>query len=115
MDSKNKSSSSSSSSTPTKRSQLFLLKNAFNTELKFTNKEISQNVHWMRQIIGILVGIIWGVIPLQGLVGIVGFLAVNAGLITIYYSKVLEIEDGDFKWELFQEGFMASFAMFLVI
>ncbi|GAM17178.1 hypothetical protein SAMD00019534_003530 [Acytostelium subglobosum LB1] len=111
---KSTSSSSSDKKEIVERSQLFLLRNAFNTDIEFTTKEMRNNVHWLRQIIAVLIGILFGLIPVKGLYGLAGFFIVNAGFTTIYYSKFLEVEDADTKWELFQEGFMPSFACFLV-
>ncbi|EGG21619.1 hypothetical protein DFA_01505 [Cavenderia fasciculata] len=96
------------------RSQLWLLKNAFNTDVEFTQKEMGTNVHWIRQILGLILGVAAGLLPLTGIVGLAVFFVVNAGFTTIYYSKFLEVEDSDVKWELFQEGFVASFATYLV-
>ena len=33
------------------------------------------------QVIGVIVGLVWGVIALQGALGLVGFAALNAGLV----------------------------------
>ncbi|KAF2073490.1 hypothetical protein CYY_005199 [Polysphondylium violaceum] len=96
------------------RSHLFLLSNAFNKDLKFTNKEISVIVHWFKQIIGLFVGILCGAIPFTGFVGFLIFGAICVSLTTFYYTKLLEVEDGDFKWELMQEGFMSALAIFVI-
>ncbi|KYQ91632.1 hypothetical protein DLAC_07404 [Tieghemostelium lacteum] len=104
----------SSSDSTKERSHLFLLKNAFNRDIKFTNKEITVNVHWLRQILGVILGILFGMIPLKGFISFGSFFIANALFTSFYYSKILEVEDPDFKWELFQEGFMTSFAMFCI-
>ncbi|KAM9988014.1 hypothetical protein ACTFIZ_003374 [Dictyostelium cf. discoideum] len=96
------------------RSQLLLLKNSFNKDFKFTNKEIAQNVHWLRQIVSIFVGIIVGSIPVIGFPGFIAFLIFTCGFVAIYYTKVLEIEEDDFKWELMREGFMSSLTIFVM-
>ncbi|EFA83242.1 hypothetical protein PPL_04032 [Heterostelium album PN500] len=82
----------------TERSQLFLYKNAFNPSVKFTH--VCKQLCCLFVFLDILREEI--------------FFIVNAGFTTVYYSKVLEVEDGDVKWELFQEGFLPSFAAFLI-
>ncbi|KAK5579089.1 hypothetical protein RB653_008768 [Dictyostelium firmibasis] len=98
----------------TKKSQLLLLKNSFNKDFKFTNKEISQNIHWLRQIVSVLIGIIVGAIPITGYPGFIAYILFTCGFVAIYYTKVLEVEEDDFKWELMQEGFMPSLTIFVI-
>lgn len=73
-------------------------------------------IYWSRQIIGIVVGIVWGLIPLKGFIALVLFALVNAGLIYIYFSSFQSIDEEEYggAWELTKEGFMTSFAGFLV-
>ncbi|EGC28278.1 hypothetical protein DICPUDRAFT_85616 [Dictyostelium purpureum] len=95
-----------------KKSQLFLLKNAFYKDYKFSNKEILQNVHWLRHIISIIVGIVMGVLSVTGYPGFIAYLVSTCGFVAFYYSKFLEIDEDEFKWELLQEGFMSSLTLF---
>ncbi|KAK6632784.1 hypothetical protein RUM43_013555 [Polyplax serrata] len=73
-------------------------------------------IYWSRQVIGILVGIVWGLIPLKGFVALLLFALVNAGLIYVYFSSFQSIDEEEYggAWELTKEGFMTSFAGFLV-
>ncbi|KAL0270943.1 UNVERIFIED_CONTAM: hypothetical protein PYX00_008209 [Menopon gallinae] len=73
-------------------------------------------IYWSRQIIGIIIGIIWGLIPLKGFIALVLFALVNAGLIYIYFNSFQSIDEEEYggAWELTKEGFMTSFAGFLV-
>ncbi|XP_030068845.1 GEL complex subunit OPTI isoform X2 [Microcaecilia unicolor] len=58
-------------------------------------------IYWFRQIIAIVLGVIWGIVPLKGFVGI-----------AISFQQIDEEEYGG-TWELTKEGFMTSFALFL--
>jgi hypothetical protein len=35
-------------------------------------EELLDIIYWMRQMVGVLVGLVWGVIPLYGIVGLLG-------------------------------------------
>ncbi|CAI8010276.1 Respirasome Complex Assembly Factor 1 [Geodia barretti] len=84
---------------------------------KWNNKdEFLDALYWLRQGLCLLLGLVWGIIPLQGYVGMTLFLAVNGGAVYSYcalYQRVEEEEYGGI-WELLKEGFMTSFALFLV-
>lgn len=70
----------------------------------------------MRQFIGIFIGILWGLIPLKGFLGLALFMLINAAIVYFYcvnFQNVNEEEYGG-TWELTKEGFMTSFAGFLV-
>jgi hypothetical protein len=73
-------------------------------------------VYWLRQIIGVLIGIIWGVVPLKGILGILLFLAVNVAIVYAYYSLFQRVNEEDFGGvsEILKEGLMTSFATFIV-
>ncbi|XP_054074561.1 GEL complex subunit OPTI isoform X1 [Rissa tridactyla] len=74
-------------------------------------------IYWFRQIIAVILGIIWGVVPLKGFVGIAVFCLINAGVLYLYFSSFQQIDEEEYggTWELTKEGFMTSFALFLVM
>ncbi|XP_019510839.1 PREDICTED: uncharacterized protein C20orf24 homolog isoform X2 [Hipposideros armiger] len=74
-------------------------------------------IYWFRQIIAVVLGVIWGVLPLRGFLGIAGFCLINAGVLYLYFSNYLQIDEEEYggTWELTKEGFMTSFALFMVI
>ncbi|CAD6238643.1 GSCOCG00008499001-RA-CDS [Cotesia congregata] len=73
-------------------------------------------IYWSRQVIGIILGIVWGLIPLKGFVALALFAFFNAGSTYVYMSSYQQIDEEEFGgvWELTKEGFMTSFAGFLV-
>jgi len=79
-------------------------------------EEFLDVIYWMRQVLGIIVGLVWGIIPLTGIVGLALFCAINAGLLYIYFTIFQKVDEEEYggPWELTKEGFMASFAGFLV-
>ncbi|KAG1703662.1 hypothetical protein GQR58_004133 [Nymphon striatum] len=73
-------------------------------------------IYWIRQILGIVLGITWGIIPLKGILGLALFVFINAALIYVYFSSFQKVDGEEYggPWELTKEGFMTSFACFLV-
>ncbi|XP_060521034.1 GEL complex subunit OPTI [Cylas formicarius] len=79
-------------------------------------EEFLDVIYWARQVIGIILGIVWGLIPLKGFLGLVLFVTLNAAIIYVYFSSFQNVDEEDYggAWELTKEGFMTSFAGFLV-
>lgn len=97
-------------------------------------------VYWFRQVIAMVLGVIWGVAPLKGFLGIAmwvqfrvqystvlqlmlmicdvscRFCIINAGVLYVYFSSFQQVDEEEYggTWELTKEGFMTSFALFLV-
>ncbi|RZB38609.1 C20orf24 -like [Asbolus verrucosus] len=73
-------------------------------------------IYWARQAIGLILGICWGLIPLKGFLGLLLFVIVNAAVIYFYFSSFQCVDEEEYggAWELTKEGFMTSFAGFLV-
>lgn len=73
-------------------------------------------VYWLRQIIGLIIGIIWGVLPLKGILGILLFFAVNFAIVYFYFSIFQRVNEEEFGGvsEIMKEGLMTSFATFIV-
>ncbi|CAH2091455.1 unnamed protein product [Euphydryas editha] len=92
-------------------------KKAFSSNTEWPDKEEFLDViYWMRQAIGIALGLCWGVLPLKGFVGLLLFVAVNAAVIYIYVNNFQNVDEEEYggMWEITKEGFMTSFAGFLV-
>ncbi|KAE8743252.1 hypothetical protein FOCC_FOCC011132 [Frankliniella occidentalis] len=90
---------------------------AFKSESEWPDKEEFLDViYWARQFLGIAVGILWGLIPLKGFVALLLFALVNAGIVYMYCTSFQKVDEEEYggAWELTKEGFMTSFAGFLV-
>ncbi|VDP89391.1 unnamed protein product [Echinostoma caproni] len=89
----------------------------FTPESVFDDKnEFLDIVYWLRQVLAILTGILWGLIPLKGLTAILLFFLMNMGAIYIYaalFQRVDEEEYGGFG-EIVKEGLMTAFSCFMV-
>ena len=97
-------------------------------------EEFLDVIYWSRQIIGLVLGLLWGLLPLKGFIGIFLFAALSAGIVYVWFTavqvniiiKVLlmlfklyspqgvdEAEYGG-AWELTKEGFLSGAAGFFV-
>jgi len=74
-------------------------------------------IYWFRQILGVVLGLLWGVVAVKGIIGLAVFAALNAGVLYLYFSGFQSVDEEDYGgvWELTKEGFMTSMASFLVI
>lgn len=73
-------------------------------------------VYWLRQIIGLIIGVVWGVVPLKGILGILLFFVVNVAIVYLYFSFFQHVNEQEFGGvsEIMKEGLMTSFATFVV-
>nr|CAG4650673.1 EOG090X0M4M [Sida crystallina] len=73
-------------------------------------------IYWTRQILSVILGLVWGVLPLQGFLGLALFCLFNAGLLYFYFSSFQQVDEEEYggAWELTKEGFTTSLAGFLV-
>ncbi|KAL6057397.1 hypothetical protein QOT17_015546 [Balamuthia mandrillaris] len=90
---------------------------ASRSDATWEKQELLDVVHWVKQLFGILCGVVWGVLGLTGSVGNLSFVACNVIVPFLYYNKYLNVDDEDMfggRWPLIQEGFFSSYALFLV-
>ncbi|KAL5021985.1 hypothetical protein ScPMuIL_001140 [Solemya velum] len=94
-----------------------LLSKAFTPESNWTDKdEFLDVIYWFRQILGVVLGIVWGILPLKGFLGLLLFFVVNLGLMYMYYASFQRVDEEEFGGtsEILKEGLMTSFSAFLV-
>ena len=74
-------------------------------------------IYWSRQIIAVVLGVIWGVLPLRGFLGRAGFCLISAGVLYPHFSNYRQTDEEEYgsTLELTKEGFMTSFALFVVV
>ncbi|XP_013410829.1 uncharacterized protein C20orf24 homolog [Lingula anatina] len=91
---------------------------AITAETEWENKDdFLDVVYWMRQILGVVLGLIWGIVPLKGFLGLALFFAVLTGVTYFFYNTYHKVDDDKFGGpsEILKEGLMTSFASFLVL
>ena len=95
--------------------------------------EFLDAVYWTRQVVALLLGLVWGVVGLTGFVGIASFVAVNSAFVYLYasafklffefianlinHSSIIQgkfNKDHDSVSDGIKEGFMSAFSVFMV-
>jgi len=78
--------------------------------------ELLDVLYWARQVLALVIGLVWGVVPFHGLLAIILYVAVTTVIGHLYvtsYQKVDEDLIGGF-WDVAKEGFGSAFATFMV-
>jgi hypothetical protein len=72
-------------------------------------------VHWLRQVIALVFGVICGLLPLTGTVAISAFLFLNTYIPYFYYTSYANVNVDDFgAQKLLMEGYQPSAALFML-
>ncbi|KAF6773206.1 hypothetical protein AHF37_07061 [Paragonimus kellicotti] len=89
---------------------------AFKSESVFEDKnEFLDIVYWLRQLLAVVIGILWGLIPFKGISAILLFFLLNIGAVYLYaamFQRVDEDEYGGFG-EIIKEGLMTAFSCYM--
>lgn len=85
-------------------------------EASWDKDQLGDVLHWIRQVVALVCGLLWGAIPVVGGLWIVIFLLISSGIIYGYYAMVLKIDEEEFGGHaaLLQEGLFASITLFLL-
>ncbi|KAJ8631740.1 hypothetical protein MRB53_025063 [Persea americana] len=86
-------------------------------EASWDKDQLGDVLHWIRQVVAVICGLLWGAVPLVGAIWIVVFLMLSTSIIYGYYALILKIDEEDFGGHgaLLQEGLFASFSLFLLV
>jgi len=87
---------------------------ATNPNTPWVKEELHDVVYWARQVLGLVCGLVWGIIPMTGYIGNLSYMGLSALVLFLYYSKYLKGVDVEWYWPLVQEGFFTAYALFLV-
>ncbi|KAJ6964302.1 respirasome Complex Assembly Factor 1-like [Populus alba x Populus x berolinensis] len=93
----------------------FKLAKLLDPEASWDKDQLGDVLHWIRQVVALVCGLLWGAIPLVGGIWIALFLLISSGIIYVYYGMILKIDEDDFGGHgtLLQEGLFASITLFL--
>ncbi|GMY10892.1 respirasome Complex Assembly Factor 1 [Fagus crenata] len=94
----------------------FKLAKLLDPEASWDKDQLGDVLHWIRQVVALVCGLLWGTIPVVGGVWFVVFLLISSGIIYGYYAMILKIDEEDFGGHtaLLQEGLFASITLFLL-
>lgn len=76
--------------------------------------DVLDAVYWSRQVLALFMGVIWGILGLTGFVGIVSFAIINSIAAYAIANNTGYDFDPDENYLSIKEGFMTTFATFLV-
>ncbi|XP_058199540.1 uncharacterized protein LOC131314719 [Rhododendron vialii] len=94
----------------------FNLAKLLDPDASWDKDQLGDVLHWIRQVVALVCGLLWGAIPLVGGIWIVVFLVISSGIIYSYYTMILKIDEEEFggHWALLQEGLFVSIMLFLL-
>lgn len=94
----------------------FKLGKLFDPDASWDKDQLGDVLHWMRQAIALLCGLIWGAIPLVGGIWLILFLGLSTAIVYGYYALILKVDEEDYGGHgaLLQEGLFASMTLFLL-
>ncbi|KAI6199379.1 hypothetical protein M3Y96_00620800 [Aphelenchoides besseyi] len=93
-----------------------IISKALTRKAEWSDKDdILDVLYWGRQFISLIIGVLWGIIPLKGLFAIVLYVAISTFSGHLWVTNYQDQEDEQFGgfWELGKEGFGAAFATFM--
>lgn len=101
-------------SSPTKSSRKTFL-SLFDKNAVWDDKdEVLDAVYWIRQILAVIMGLVWGLLGIKGFLGIASFAILNSIAAYAIANNTGYDFDSDENFLSVKEGFMATFASFLV-
>merc|ERR1712137_1481591 len=88
---------------------------ALQSNAEWSKDELLDVVAAVKQVVAVLIGVVFGLIPLMGSTGIISFFVLNVAITFFYYTRFLNVDDEEFgRFPLIQEGMFPSFALFLL-
>lgn len=80
-------------------------------------EELLDVVYWSRQLLALAMGLLWGAVPLTGLIGLILYVAATTLALNFYVIgfQKQDIEEYGGFMEVAKEGFMSAFATFMVM
>ncbi|CAI9778758.1 unnamed protein product [Fraxinus pennsylvanica] len=95
----------------------FKVEKLFDPAAAWDKDQLGDVLHWIRQALALVCGLLWGAIPLVGGIWFLLFLLLSSGIIYAYYALVLKIDEEDFGGHgaLLQDGLFASISLFLLV
>ncbi|CAI5984598.1 unnamed protein product [Closterium sp. NIES-65] len=100
-----------------KQSQSGLLSSLLKPDVAEDQDAFKDVLYWMRQVLAVLFGVLWGIAPITGGIGIIGFLVLSTAVMMGYYTLVVKVDAEELGGHgaLLQEGLLNSFGVFLLV
>jgi hypothetical protein len=92
-----------------------LLQRALSPDQEWEKDELFEVLYWARQVMGLVLGLVWGVLQLSGSTALLLYGAAYVACNHLYSVKFLGVDEDDFgRWEMLKQGAMPSFGMFMI-
>jgi hypothetical protein len=88
---------------------------ALDPTTQWDKAELHEVVYWVRQVLAVVCGLLWGFIPLTGYVGNLTYLGLSGLALFVFFAKYHRTVDPEWYWPLTQEGYLPAYALFLVV
>ena len=83
-------------------------------EEEWNREDVVLIMYWIRQLLSLLIGVIWGIIRLEGILALLFYVIVCVFALHSYKSS-LKVSDDMFDiLDVFKEGFVPAFGIFLI-
>lgn len=101
---------------PPQRASGHLLQRAFNSQFELSAEDVLSVAYWIRQVLALLVGVIFGFMQLTGFTAILGFLgaALMAPTAMLSMFRELDFDDINKRSSLQTEGIAPALALFIL-
>uniref|UniRef100_A0A0N4ZQW9 Rab5-interacting protein n=1 Tax=Parastrongyloides trichosuri TaxID=131310 RepID=A0A0N4ZQW9_PARTI len=102
---------------PEKPSILSSLNKALKPNSEWCSRdEILDVLYWGKQLLSIVIGMIWGVLPFTGITSIIAFTLASGVSSYLYVTRFQEYDDEELGgfFEIAREGISAAFATFMI-
>ena len=86
---------------------------AFQQKPGVEKEDLLTNLHWLKQVVGLLFGLVMGFLKLQGLPIILAYLAVYAGVSVFYAWHIVKAETIE-GWDIVSDSFGPGFFCFIL-
>ena len=77
---------------------------------------VFEKLYWIRQSVSLMLGVVWGAIPLTGIFAILGYLVLISAVVYVSTVKLAEVEMEEMGGvqEVLKDGLMTGFGMFMI-
>ena len=74
-------------------------------------------VFWGRQVVSVILGVIFGITQFQGALALLSFCALNCLAVIIFVNRFKSLDEEEYggSFEIAKEGFMTAFSSFMVV
>eukprot|EP00048_Salpingoeca_helianthica_P017612 m.238143 g.238143 ORF g.238143 m.238143 type:complete len:128 (-) comp21617_c0_seq1:184-567(-) len=107
---------------PTEPLHMSLIFKALSPRNSWSKDELFECAYWIRQIVAVVLGVVWGLLPMEGGLGLGLYIAASSSWVYAFYAmyhkiplELLGVHDIEVLSQGFKEGFAAFMALWIII